>query len=64
MTIRKALLASLLASTMLAGCNGSDDKKSPPADTVSQGIFDQLKQDNAQLTGTVQTLSERLAALR
>lgn len=48
MSFKKTLFMGLLASTMLAGCNGNDDK-SPPADTTSQGTFDQLKAEIGQL---------------
>jgi predicted alpha-1,2-mannosidase len=61
MILRRIFIAGLLGCTMLAGCDGDD--KSPPADTTSQGTFDQLKQENAQLKGTVDGLLERFKAL-
>ncbi|RCW79591.1 GH92 family glycosyl hydrolase [Phyllobacterium bourgognense] len=70
MTLRRIFMAGLLASTMLAGCNGGDDK-SPPADTRSQGTFDQLKAEIDQLKNEIgrkdqaneQTYAELKAAL-
>jgi predicted alpha-1,2-mannosidase len=48
MTLRRIFLAGLIGCTMLAGCNGGDDK-SPPADTTSQGTYDQLRAEIDQL---------------
>lgn len=62
MTIRKALLASLLGCTMLAGCNGSDDKAAAPADAVSQSTFDALKAEFDQERNDKRSAIERLQA--
>ncbi len=69
MSFKKTLFMGLLASTMLAGCDSDD--KSPPADTTSQGTFDQLKAEIGQLKDEIgrkdqenqQTYAELKAAL-
>jgi predicted alpha-1,2-mannosidase len=58
MVFRKAFIAALLGSTMLAGCDGSDDKK----DTAqSQGTFN-AKLDEAN--GRVASLSTEVDGLK
>ncbi|MBB3238082.1 putative alpha-1,2-mannosidase [Phyllobacterium endophyticum] len=69
MTLRRIFVAGLLASTMLAGCDGDD--KSPPADTQSNGAFEALTERVASLeTGrkadgaTIAELRDSLAQFR
>jgi putative alpha-1,2-mannosidase/outer membrane murein-binding lipoprotein Lpp len=58
MALRRIFMAGLLGCTMLAGCNGSDDK----ADNTSQGTYavktdiDQLQADNAALRAQIAAL--------
>jgi hypothetical protein len=46
MALRRIFMAGLLGCTMLAGCNGSDDKAD---NTTSQGTYDQLRAEIGQL---------------
>lgn len=65
MIIRRTFTAMLLGCTMLAGCNGSDDKSPTPASDVSQNTFP-TKPDArvAELQSTVATLQAELAKAR
>jgi len=57
MSFKKTLFMGLVGCTMLAGCNGSDDKADTP-DTSS--TFEELNDSNAMLAGTVEQLQMQI----
>ena len=60
MRFKNTLIAGLLGCTMLAGCNGSDDKKPTTPDT-SQSTFDTLKNEFDQLKAESEADQTRFA---
>ncbi len=60
MRFKNTLIAGLLGCTMLAGCNGSDDKNPTTPDT-SQSTFDTLKNEFDQLKAESEADQTRFA---
>ncbi|MGH6862180.1 MAG: glycoside hydrolase domain-containing protein, partial [Phyllobacterium sp.] len=63
MTFRRLFIAGLLGCTVLAACDGSDEKAAKP-DEAAQSTFDGMQADIGRLAETNQDLLAQIAALK
>jgi predicted alpha-1,2-mannosidase len=65
MNLKRTFIVALLGSTILAGCNGSDNKSPASSNGVSQSTFDDLKSTTQKsIDGLKNTLVEPRLELR